>query len=86
MTTLGQSAPGSATRRPDATTRQQRRRRRHRLAWEQSFAVVVLAAAFAATVVLLGLQWLHAGSSGGPGTITTPSAEVRFMFHTVLPG
>lgn len=48
--------------------------------------MVFLVAAFVVTVVLLGLQWLHAGPSGGPGVITTTSAEVRFMSNTVLPG
>ncbi len=86
MTTIRRSVPGSITSRPPTATRQQRRRRRRRLAWEQSLAVVFLVAAFVVTVVLLGLQWLHAGPSGGPGVITTTSAEVRFMSNTVLPG
>lgn len=80
MTTIREAAP------PGAATRQQRRHRRRRLAWEQSLAVAFLVAAFAGTVVLLGLQWLHAGASGGPGVITIPTTEVSHMYVQVMPG
>jgi type VI protein secretion system component VasF len=86
MTTVRQAAPGSATRPPGVASREQRRRHRRRLAREQTLAVVFLVVAFAVTVVLLGLQWLHTGSPGGPGVITTPSAEVRFMLPMVSAG
>lgn len=54
---------------PSVGSRQEQRKRRRRLAREQQLAVLVLLVAFVVTVVLLGLQWLHAGgsASSAPG-------------------
>jgi hypothetical protein len=47
----------------DSSSRQHRRKQRRRLVREQIIVLVVLAAALAATLVLLGLQWLSSGST-----------------------
>ena len=75
MTTVREAAspPGS---------RQHRRSQRRRLVREQLLAVAVLVAIFLATVLLLALQWLHAGASGGQqgaGPFPNPIAEVSWM-------
>ena len=46
--------------------RRRRRLARRRLFREELLAVLVLVAALAATLVLLGLQWLNSGSSSTP--------------------
>ncbi len=62
---------------PPAGTREQRRVQRRRLMREQLLVVVVLVVAFLVTVLLLGLQWLHAGQPGArPVGVPAP---VHFM-------
>lgn len=71
-----------------AGNRQQRRTQRRRLVREQVLAVVVLVAAFLVTVLLLGLQWLHAGTLGGhsrSAPLHSPVAEVFWMLSAVMP-
>lgn len=81
MTTVREAASPTGSR-------QQRRNQRRRLVREQALAVVILVALFLVTVLLLGLQWLHAGPTGahrGTGTLPTPLAEVSWMRFAVMP-
>jgi hypothetical protein len=50
----------------DIGPRRRRRLARRRLVREEILAVLVLVAALAATLVLLGLQWLNSGGSNPP--------------------
>lgn len=57
----------------DIGPRRRRRLARRRLVREEILAVLVLVAALAATLVLLGLQWLNSGGSNSPtGTGVVP--------------
>jgi hypothetical protein len=53
--------------------RLRRLRRRRRLLREQVLAIAVLVIALAATLTVLGLQWLDSGQSGNPGAISAPA-------------
>ncbi|MHB1928190.1 MAG: hypothetical protein ACYDEN_04970 [Acidimicrobiales bacterium] len=65
---------------PPASTRSRRRVERRRLLREQLLAVAVLLVAFLVTVLLLGLQWLHAGQPGaGPRSVPAPARSVFLL-------
>ena len=71
------AVPAQAAGYPRHSARRLDRRRR---AVEKALAALVLFVAFAATVVLLGLQWL--GNQGSPSAAHVPSnafiSEVQF--------
>jgi hypothetical protein len=56
--------------------RLRRLRRRRRLLREQWLAVAVLVVALAATLMVLGLQWLDSGQSGSPGAVRPPAFTI----------
>lgn len=67
---------------PTPGERQRRRRRRRRIVREELLAVAVLAAILVVTLILIGLQWLDAGSSSsaaGPAGIAHLHALSRFL-------
>jgi hypothetical protein len=60
-----------------------RRRRRRRLIREELFTIFVLLLALAATLVVLGLQWLD---SGQPGNSSAGSSSAVSAIHYTLGG
>lgn len=61
--TTARSAPRPARAVSTSGERQRRRQERQRLLREELLAVAVLLAVLGVTLVLLGLQWLDAGSA-----------------------
>ena len=53
--------------------RLRRLRRRRRLLREQLLVMAILVIALAATLTVLGLQWLDSGQSGSPAAISAPA-------------
>lgn len=65
------SAPDADDDGPGARLR--RRHHRRRLFREELLAIAVLIIALAATLLVLGLQWLGSGQSGTPGAVPAPT-------------
>jgi hypothetical protein len=59
--------------------RLRRLRQRRRLVREELLVVVVLVIALAATLVVLGLQWLGSGQSVTPSTVPTPAINSNII-------
>ena len=76
MTTVRSVAPMVASAAADGGgpgERLRRLRRRRRLLREELLAVGILVVALAATLVVLGLQWLGSGQSVTPAGVRSPA-------------
>jgi hypothetical protein len=56
--------------------RLRRRRQRRRLVREQLLAVAILVIALAATLVVLGLQWVGSGQNVTPTSVRAPAQHI----------
>jgi hypothetical protein len=79
MTTVRSAAPNVASRDADGSgpgERLRRLRKRRRLLREELLAVAILVIALAATLVVLGLQWLGSGQSVTPSARPVPAFNI----------
>jgi hypothetical protein len=79
MTIVRSATPTATTAHADGGSpgeRLRRLRERRRLAREELIAVAILVVALAATLVVLGLQWLGSGQSVTPTGARAPAYEI----------